>query len=118
LPTGTELRRPGEVLVAGEIYEANGLILAAQLEAAGAVVELMPAVGDDEVAHRDALEHALGADVVVSSGRVSAGPHDLARRAQAELGVREEFWRVSVKPGQPIAFGVREWTLFFGLPGN
>jgi molybdopterin molybdotransferase len=118
LPTGTELRRPGEVLGAGEIYEANGLILAAQLEAAGAVVELMPAVGDDEAAHRGALEHALGADVVVTSGGVSVGPHDLVRRVEAELGVEVVFWRVSVKPGKPLAFGVRERTLVFGLPGN
>jgi molybdopterin molybdotransferase len=118
LPTGTELRRPGEPLAAGEIYEANGLILSAQLEAAGAVVELMPAVGDDEAAHRGALEHALDADVVVTSGGVSVGPHDLVRRVEAELGVEEVFWRVSVKPGKPIAFGVRERTLVFGLPGN
>ena len=118
LPTGTELRRPGEALAAGEIYEANGLILSAQLEAAGAVVELMPAVGDDEAAHRGALEHALDADVVVTSGGVSVGPHDLVRRVEAELGVEEVFWRVSVKPGKPIAFGVRERTLVFGLPGN
>jgi molybdopterin molybdotransferase len=118
LPTGTELRRPGEPLAAGEIYEANGLILSAQLEAAGAVVELMLAVGDDEAAHRGALNHALDADVVVTSGGVSVGPHDLVRRVEAELGVEEVFWRVSVKPGKPIAFGVRERTLVFGLPGN
>ena len=118
LPTGTELRRPGEPLAAGEIYEANGLILSAQLAAAGAVVELMPAVGDDETAHRGALEHALHADVVVTSGGVSVGPHDLVRRVEAELGVEEVFWRVSVKPGKPIAFGVHERTLVFGLPGN
>ena len=118
LPTGTELRRPGEPLAAGEIYEANGLILSAQLEAAGAAVELMPAVGDDETEHRGALERALDADVVVTSGGVSVGPHDLVRRVEAELGVEEVFWRVSVKPGKPIAFGVRERTLVFGLPGN
>jgi molybdopterin molybdotransferase len=118
LPTGSELRRPGEPLAAGEIYEANGLILSTQLEAAGAAVELMPAVGDDEAAHRGALEHALDADVVVTSGGVSVGPHDLVRRVEAELGVEEVFWRVSVKPGKPIAFGVRERTLVFGLPGN
>jgi molybdopterin molybdotransferase len=118
LPTGTELRRPGESLAAGEIYEANGLILSAQLEAAGAAVELMPAVGDDEAAHRGALERALDTDVVVTSGGVSVGPHDLVRRVEAELGVEEVFWRVSVKPGKPIAFGVRERTLVFGLPGN
>jgi molybdopterin molybdotransferase len=118
LPTGTELRRPGEALGPGEIYDANGLILSAQLEAAGAVVELLPAVGDDEAAHRRALEQALGKDLVVTSGGVSVGPHDLVRRVEAELGVREVFWRVSVKPGKPIAFGVREQTLVFGLPGN
>src|SRR5438128_10079589 len=118
LPTGTELRRPGEALAAGEIYEANGLILSAQLEAAGAVVELMPAVGDDEAAHRGALEHALGADVVVTSGGVSVGPHDLVRRVEAELGVEEVFWRVSVRPGKPVSFGVLGSTLVFGLPGN
>jgi molybdopterin molybdotransferase len=118
LPTGSELRRPGASLAAGEIYEANGLILSAQLEAAGAAVELMPPVGDDEAAHRGALEHALDADVVVTSGGVSVGPHDLVRRVEAELGVEEVFWRVSVKPGKPIAFGVRERTLVFGLPGN
>jgi molybdopterin molybdotransferase len=118
LPTGTELRRPGEALAPGEIYEANGLILSAQLEAAGVVVDLMPAVGDDEAAHRSALEQALEADLVVTSGGVSVGPHDLVRRVEAELGVREVFWRVSVKPGKPIAFGVRGRTLVFGLPGN
>ena len=118
LATGTELRRPGESLAAGEIYEANGLILSAQLEAAGAVVERFPAVGDDEGELRSALEVALAADVVVTSGGVSVGPHDLVRRVEAELGVEEVFWRVAVKPGKPIAFGVRERTLVFGLPGN
>jgi molybdopterin molybdotransferase len=118
VPTGTELRRPGEVLGPGQVYEANGLILSAQLEAAGAEVALVAAVGDDEEAHRAALERALGADLVVTSGGVSVGPHDLVRRVEAELGVEEVFWRVAVKPGKPIAFGVRDRTLVFGLPGN
>jgi molybdopterin molybdotransferase len=78
----------------------------------------MPAVGDDEAAHRTALEQALEADLVVTSGGVSVGPHDLVRRVEADLGVQEVFWRVSVKPGKPIAFGVRGRTLVFGLPGN
>jgi molybdopterin molybdotransferase len=118
VPTGTELRRPGETLGAGQIYEANGLILSAQLEAAGAEVDVDAAVGDDEAAHRDALERALEADLVVTSGGVSVGPHDLVRRVEAELGVEEVFWRVAVKPGKPISFGVRDGTLVFGLPGN
>jgi molybdopterin molybdotransferase len=116
--TGTELRPPGEPLSPGQIYESNGPMLEAQLRAAGADVERMPAVEDDPGAHRRALERALEADLVVTTGGVSVGPHDLVRRVEAELGVEEVFWRVAVKPGKPISFGVRGSTLVFGLPGN
>ena len=56
--------------------------------------------------------------MLVSSGGVSVGPHDLVRRILAELGVEEDFWGVAVRPGKPLAFGVRGRTLVFGLPGN
>jgi molybdopterin molybdotransferase len=118
LATGTELARPGEPLGPGQVYEANGLILAAALAAVGADIEQLPAVADDAAAHRQALEHGLTADVLVSSGGVSVGPHDLVRSIEAELGVEEVFWRVAIKPGKPVAFGVRGATLVFGLPGN
>lgn len=118
LATGTELRRPGEPLGPGEVYEANGVLLAAALASAGAVPEFLPSVPDDEAAHRAALERALQADVLVTSGGVSVGPHDLVRGILGELGVEEVFWGVAVKPGKPLAFGVRGNTLVFGLPGN
>jgi Molybdopterin biosynthesis enzyme len=56
--------------------------------------------------------------VLVTSGGVSVGPHDLVRRIEAELGVEEVFWRVAIRPGKPVSFGVRGTTLVFGLPGN
>jgi molybdopterin molybdotransferase len=49
---------------------------------------------------------------------VSVGEHDLVRAVERELGVQEIFWRVSIKPGKPVSFGVRGDTLVFGLPGN
>jgi molybdopterin molybdotransferase len=116
--TGTELRPPGVPLEPGQVYEANGAMLAVALAAAGADVRQIGAVADDEAAHRDALRRALDADVVVTSGGVSVGPHDLVRRVLRELGVEEVFWGVAVKPGKPISFGVRRETLVFGLPGN
>ncbi|HLK46441.1 MAG TPA: molybdopterin-binding protein, partial [Acidimicrobiales bacterium] len=67
---------------------------------------------------RAALERGLQADVLVTSGGVSVGEHDLVRGLLAELGVREVFWRVAVRPGKPVAFGTRGETLVFGLPGN
>jgi molybdopterin molybdotransferase len=118
LTTGTELRPPGAELEPGQIYEANGVILAAQLASAGAEVERLAPVADEEAAHRDALARGLEADVLVTSGGVSVGPHDLVRTVGAELGVEEVFWRVAVKPGKPLWFGVRDGTLVFGLPGN
>jgi molybdopterin molybdotransferase len=118
LATGTELRRPGEALAPGEVYEANAAMLAAGLASAGAEVEVLDPVADDESAHRAALERGLAADVLVTSGGVSVGPHDLVRRILRELGVEEAFWGVAVKPGKPVAFGTRGATLVFGLPGN
>ncbi|HEY6585128.1 MAG TPA: gephyrin-like molybdotransferase Glp [Gaiellaceae bacterium] len=118
LATGTELRRPGEELKPGQVYEANSVILAAQLESAGAQVVRLGAVADDEEAHREALAAGLDADVLVTSAGVSVGPHDLVRSIGVQLGVEEVFWGVAVKPGKPVWFGVRGSTLVFGLPGN
>jgi molybdopterin molybdotransferase len=118
LSTGTELRSPGELLGPGEVYEANGVLLATAFASAGADVDVLPAVADDEPSHRAALERGLTADVLVTSGGVSVGLHDLVRRILSELGVEEIFWGVAVKPGKPLAFGVCGSTLVFGLPGN
>jgi molybdopterin molybdotransferase len=118
LTTGTELRPPGSPLGPGEVYEANGVMLAAQLAAEGAVVTRLGAVADDQDEHRKALVEGLEHDVLVTSGGVSVGPHDLVRQVESELGVEEIFWRVAVRPGKPVSFGVRGATLVFGLPGN
>jgi molybdopterin molybdotransferase len=116
--TGSELAPPGAALGPGQVYEANGVMLASAVAASGALVERLPAVADDEESHRRALERGLAADVLVTSGGVSVGPHDLVRRTEAELGVEEVFWRVAMRPGKPVSFGVRGDTLVFGLPGN
>jgi len=118
IATGTELRSPGDELELGEIYESNRPMLAAMLARFGAEVDVLSVVADDEDAHRAAFEEGLAADVLVTSGGVSMGPHDLVRRIEAELGVEELFWGVAVKPGKPLSFGIRDATLVFGLPGN
>jgi molybdopterin molybdotransferase len=116
--TGSELVAPGEELRPGQIYEANGLMLGAALAAAGAQVVAEPPAVDDESVLRDALERGLACDLLVTSGGVSVGEHDLVRAVERDLGVEEVFWRVSIKPGKPVSFGVRGDTLVFGLPGN
>ena len=116
--TGTELRRPGETLRDGEIYESNGLMLAALVAGAGAVVVPPEQVADDAGSHEAALARGLEADVLVTSGGVSVGPHDLVRGTLAGLGAVEVFWGVAMRPGKPLSFATRGETLVFGLPGN
>jgi molybdopterin molybdotransferase len=118
LATGTELRRPGERLEPGQIYESNSVLLASAVRSAGAEATVLDAVADDERATRAALESGLDADVLLTSGGVSVGEHDLVRAGLADLGATEVFWRMAVKPGKPIAFATRGDTLVFGLPGN
>ena len=118
LSTGSELVPPGNPLGPGQIYEANALMLSAALAVAGAEIVSEPAVPDDESSLRAALERGLGYDVLVTSGGVSVGEHDLVREVERKLGVEEVFWRVAIKPGKPLAFGTRGDTLVFGLPGN
>lgn len=116
--TGSELRPAGAELSAGQIYESNRAMIAAVLARANADVHVLPVVEDDAEAHRDAIARGLESDVLVTSGGVSMGEHDLVRRVAADLGVREIFWGVAVKPGKPLSFGARDRTLVFGLPGN
>jgi molybdopterin molybdotransferase len=119
LVTGSELRRPGEQLAPGEIYESNGLMLAGLLTGAGAVPAQLGTVPDDADRHRSAMEKALLAfDMLITTGGASVGAHDLVRRVLSELRTEEVFWGVAIKPGRPVAFGVRRDHLVFSLPGN
>jgi molybdopterin molybdotransferase len=119
LVTGSELRQAGEPLAPGQIYESNGLLLATALQLAGAVPAQLGVVADEADEHERAMERALlGFDMLITSGGASVGPHDLVRETQAKLRVEELFWGVSVKPGKPVAFGVRRDHLVFNLPGN
>ncbi len=119
LATGDELVPPGEPLGAGQIRNSNTIGLAAQARQVGAEVVGNEIVRDNLESTKAALSEALErADVVCVSGGVSVGPHDHVKPALAELGVREVFWRVALKPGKPTWFGARDGKLVFGLPGN
>ena len=120
LATGSELVAPGQPLEPGQIYESNATALAAQAARAGAELISSRVVPDDPAATERAFADAIAAaDVVVSTGGVSVGPHDHVKPAMEALGVRELFWRVAHKPGKPLWFGAApSGALVFGLPGN
>ncbi len=118
--TGTELVEPGEPLARGQIPESNSHLLAALVAAAGAEVVLRARVPDDTDALRGALAEAAtrGADVLVTSGGVSAGAYEVVKDTFGPGG-ELEFSKVAMQPGKPQGFGrLANGMLVFGLPGN
>lgn len=116
--TGNELIEPGEPLTPGKIFNANHPMLVAALHRLGVEVLDLGCLPDEEAPLRTALaEAAAVADLVITSGGVSVGDADLVRRVVSVLG-RIDQWRVFLKPGKPLAFGVIAQTPFIGLPGN
>ena len=118
LTTGDELVAPGSPLGFGQIHDSNRFSLGALLEQHGVALLRHERVRDDTALLRDALLRAGNdADLVVSSGGVSAGDADFLPRLIAEAG-RVHFWKVRIKPGMPFLFGGVGGALVFALPGN
>ncbi len=120
LSTGDELLAPGAVAGTAGVYDANSPMLLAGCRAAGARVRHAGRVPDERTALRSALTAALegGADLVLTTGGVSVGPADLVPQVWQELGARELFWRVAIKPGKPVYAGSIGRTAVIGLPGS
>lgn len=112
LPSETVTLRPGT------IRDSNRPMLTALLQECGMEVRDLGIIPDDARLLRSTLEEAAStADAVVTTGGVSMGAHDLVKQVLGELG-RVEFWKVSMQPAKPFAFGFLGETPFFGLPGN
>jgi molybdopterin molybdotransferase len=100
LSTGRELVLPGRELLLGQIYESNGPMLVAAIEAAGARAELVHFVADDVEQLRAALDARMAdADLVITTGGVSAGAYEVVKDALA--GDEVEFAKVAMQPGMP-----------------
>lgn len=118
LSTGDELVRPGEKLQPGQIYESNSTLLSALVQRCGGIVNSADHCRDERQATIEAVRRAATNDVLIISGGVSVGEHDLVKDALRSLGAQIDIWRVAVKPGKPFVFGCIEKCAVFGLPGN
>jgi molybdopterin molybdotransferase len=118
LTTGDELTPAGELLDFGRIYDSNRYSLGGLLKQYGVARLRHERLRDDPVQLREAMLRAgEDADVIVSSGGVSAGEADYLPRLLAEIG-EVYFWKVRMKPGMPFLFGKIGRALMFALPGN
>jgi molybdopterin molybdotransferase len=116
--TGDELAKPGEELQAGQIYDSNSALLCALLQRCGVSATTVEHCLDDRQSLGNAIKRGVKNHVLIISGGVSVGEHDLVKEALRALGAKLEIWRVAVKPGKPFVFGNIGECFVFGVPGN
>jgi len=116
--TGSELIEVDRPLGPGQIHNSNSYSLQAQCRQLGIDPMMLGIVSDDYESTLQLMRKGMEYDVLLTSGGVSVGQFDFVKDVHDELGVERRLWGVRMKPGKPLAFGVRGDTLVFGLPGN
>lgn len=120
ISTGSELVTPGTALLPGQIYESNSIMLAGAVRDAGADLVAV-ATAEDEVAQFSSIidRYAGDADLIITSGGVSAGAYEVVKDAfgrEGDQGV--EFVKVAMQPGMPQGVGRVAGATIVTLPGN
>ena len=118
LATGDELLPPGRTVLPGQVTDCNTPAISAAVKSIGARVVALGIAGDERAQLKVAIHNAADADVLITTAGVSAGDRDLVRPVLKEMGYREIFWKIHVKPGYPTAFGLLNKKPVFCLPGN
>jgi molybdopterin molybdotransferase len=114
-----DLDRYEDVVAGRRIVASNSYTLWALVQAAGAEAIDLGIVPDDATALRRRIEEGLvSADLLLTSGGVSVGAFDYTREVIASLGAQLRLWRVRMRPGAPIGFGLVGGVPWVGLPGN
>ena len=118
LATGDELQEVGEPLLPGGVVNSNSPGLAIALKEINATPILLGIAQDNKESLREKISEGLNADMLITSAGVSAGDRDLVREVLSDFGYREKFWKVAIRPGKPVAFGLCNGIPVFALPGN
>ncbi|MHA7773063.1 molybdopterin molybdotransferase MoeA [Roseibium sp. M-1] len=116
--TGDELRRPGDLITLGDVYDSNHFLLRGLLATLPVEIEDLGILKDDpELVETVLAEAASRFDVILTTGGASRGEEDHILNALDKLGTRH-LWQLAIKPGRPMMFGNIGSCVFLGLPGN
>ena len=116
--TGDEVVTLGSKLDQGQIYDSNSALLQALVQHCGAAVKSAEHCPDHRERLIQAIQRGIKSHILVITGGVSVGEHDLVQAALRTLGAKIDIWRVAIKPGKPFLFGEAGGCAVFGLPGN
>jgi molybdopterin molybdotransferase len=118
ISTGDELVELGQTPEPGQIVNSNLYFLKSRLAECGFGLATIGSASDDLNKLDQCFEQALDADIIISTGGVSVGEKDLLQQALERQRFRKIFWKVAIKPGKPLLFGMLGNRPYFGLPGN
>ena len=117
--TGDEIKKPGESISTGQVYDASSFTLSSVLKKIGCTVIEIAYVKDDFSELTSVLKRAIAvSDLVLVTGGVSVGDYDFTKQSLDACGVKTIFHKIKQKPGKPILFGIYGTKPVFGLPGN
>jgi molybdopterin molybdotransferase len=118
LATGDELIGLEEKLTQGKLYSSNSYALYSQVRKFGGIPVNLGVAKDDPAQLEEKIKEGLECDMIITSGGVSVGDYDFVKPVLEKMGMDVKFWKVAMKPGKPVLFGVLDNIPVFGLPGN
>ncbi len=113
-----DLDRKDEILAGKKIATSNSYTLGGMIRRAGGLPRELGVAADRPDSLREHFARARGADLLVTTAGVSVGEHDFVRTVLEELGCVMKLWRIRMRPGAPLGFGVWDGMPWIGLPGN
>ncbi|HEX6617659.1 MAG TPA: gephyrin-like molybdotransferase Glp [Gemmatimonadales bacterium] len=113
-----DVDQPEEILSGRKTASSNTHTLLALVRQSGGEPINLGIARDTPASLREHLERALDADLLVTTAGISVGEHDYLRPVIEELGADLRFWKLRMRPGAPVGFGVLERVPWVGLPGN
>lgn len=113
-----DIDQPDLILSGRKVASSNTHTLTALVRKAGGEPVNLGIARDTRESLRDHLLRARECDLLVTSAGISVGEHDYVREVMAELGAELRFWRLRMRPGAPVGFGLLGEVPWIGLPGN
>ncbi|HWC73434.1 MAG TPA: gephyrin-like molybdotransferase Glp [Gemmatimonadales bacterium] len=113
-----DLDRKEEILAGRKIATSNSYTLDALIRRSGSEPVNLGIARDTKESVREHFQRATGVDLIVTTAGVSVGEHDFVREVLQEMGGELKLWRIAMRPGAPVGFGLIGATPWIGLPGN
>ncbi len=113
-----DIDQPEEILSGRKVASSNSHTLVALVRRAGGEPVNLGIARDTPESVRAHLARGLDCDLIVTTAGISVGEHDHLRSVLDAMGAEQKFWKLRMRPGAPVGFGLLGGIPWIGLPGN